>query len=140
MTLATEQIAYNIKFFREQNNWTQKELANKLLLSRSVVAKWESNATMPDITTLLKLSNVFNVTLDHLVGNYSFQNDLLKEFKRIYSSTSKSFDVEVVELIEYLMTHPNFKNYIYRLKNLPLKRQQSIHKLFHQLIEQYEQT
>lgn len=134
-----DQIAYNVKFFREQNEWTQKVLAEKLVLSRSVVAKWESNVVMPDISSLIKLSNVFDVTLDHLVGKHSFRDDLLKDFKRIYTSKSQTFDEEVVGLIEYLMTHPSFKDQIYRLQNLPIKRQLSIHKLFSNLIDQYEQ-
>src|SRR5690625_1835014 len=101
-----EQIPYNIKFFREQNKWTQKELAEQLKVSRSVIAKWENNNVTPDISSLLKLCNIFDTTLDHLVGNHSFQKDLLKDFKRIYSSKSKPFDEEVVELVEYIMTFP----------------------------------
>src|SRR5690625_37346 len=84
-----DQISHNIKFFREQNKWTQKELAEQLKVSRSVIAKWENNHVIPDISSLLKLSTIFNISLDHLVGNYSFREDLLKDFKRIYSSKSK---------------------------------------------------
>lgn len=134
-----EQIPYNIKFFREQNKWTQKELAEQLKVSRSVIAKWENNNVTPDIFSLLKLCNIFNITLDHLVGNHSFKKDLLKEFKRIYSSKSKDFDEEIVELIEYIMTYPTLKNEIYRLKNLSVKKQLSIHKLLSDMIDQYEQ-
>lgn len=134
-----EQISHNIKFFREQNKWTQKELAEHLKVSRSVVAKWENNNVTPDIISLLKLCTIFDISLDHLVGNYSFKEDLLKDFKRIYSSKSKSFDEEVVELVEYIMTYPTFKNEIYRLKRLSVKKQLSIHKLLSSLIDQYEQ-
>lgn len=134
-----DQISHNIKFFREQNKWTQKELAEQLKVSRSVIAKWENNHVIPDISSLLKLSTIFNISLDHLVGNYSFREDLLKDFKRIYSSKSKPFDEEVVELVEYIMTYPKFKNEIYRLKDLSVKKQLSIHKLLANLIDQYEQ-
>ena len=134
-----DQISHNIRFFREQNKWTQKELAEQLKVSRSVIAKWENNHVIPDISSLLKLSTIFNISLDHLVGNYSFREDLLKDFKRIYSSKSKPFDEEVVELVEYIMTYPKFKNEIYRLKDLSVKKQLSIHKLLSNLIDQYEQ-
>lgn len=63
-----EQIAHNIKFFRDQQEWTQMELAEKLMVSRSVIAKWENYTTTPDISSLMKLSNVFHITLDQLVG------------------------------------------------------------------------
>jgi len=134
-----EQIPYNIKFFREQNKWTQKELAEQLKVSRSVIAKWENNNVTPDISSLLKLCSIFDTSLDHLVGNYSFREDLLKEFKRIYSSKSKPFDEEIVELVEYIMTYPTLKNEIYRLKKLSIKKQLSIHKLLADMIDQYEQ-
>src|SRR5699024_7412320 len=108
------------------------------MLSRSVIAKWENNTAVPDVDSLIKLSRVFNVSLDHLVGNYSFQNDLLKEFKRIYSSEAKDFDEDVVELVEYLMTYPEFKNQVYRLKRLSIKKQLSLHNLITQLLNEYE--
>lgn len=133
-----EIISYNIKFFREHNNWTQQELAEKLTISRSVITKWENNLALPDIASLLKLSEIFDTTLDHIAGNHSFRTDLLKDFKRIYASESIPFDEEVVDIVEYLMTHPDFKEEIYRLKALPIKKQQSIHTLLANLIDQYE--
>lgn len=133
-----EQIAHNIKFFREKNEWTQRELAEKLSISRSVIAKWENNVVAPDISSLMKLSNIFDVSLDLIVGTYSFREDLLKDFKRIYKSNSRSFDEEAVELVEYLMAHPSFKDQIFRLQKLSIKKQLSIHKLFSNVIDQYE--
>lgn len=138
MTINLDKIAHNIIFFRKQNNWTQQDLAKKLKVSRSVVAKWENNLVTPDVSSLLKLCQIFNITLDHMVGNFSFRDDLLKEFKRIYSSKSKSFEEDVVELVEYLMTYPKFKKDIYRLKQLSVKKQTSIHQLLSDLIDQYE--
>ncbi|WP_106494582.1 helix-turn-helix domain-containing protein [Lentibacillus sp. Marseille-P4043] len=133
-----EQIAYNIKFLREQNEWTQKELAEKLSTSRSVIAKWENNVVTPDVPSLIELSMVFDVTIDHIVGNYTLREDLLKDFKRVYSSKARPFDVEVMELVEYLMMHPLLKEQIYQLKKLPMKKQKSLHLLFATMIEEYE--
>ncbi|MFU0788810.1 helix-turn-helix domain-containing protein [Cerasibacillus sp. JNUCC 74] len=135
----SEKIAYNIKFLREQHGWTQKELAEKLLLSRSVIAKWENHTVTPDITSLIKLSDIFKISLDHLVGNYSFQEDLMREFKRIYGSSPAAFDKEVVELVEYIMTYPEFKERIFQLKQLSIKKQRSIHRLLGDIIYQYKQ-
>lgn len=133
-----EQIAYNIKFFREKHGWTQEMLAEKILSSRSTIAKWENKVTLPDIESLIKLSDVFNVTLDSLVGTESGQHNLLKDFKRIYSSKIQPFDEEIIELAGYLMRFPKFKEQIYRLKKLPIQKQLSIHHLIGEIISQYE--
>ena len=138
MTISLEKIAFNISFFRKQNNWTQQELADKLKISRSVIAKWENNIVTPDISSLLKLCEIFNIRLDHIVGSNFFHDDLLKEFKRTYSSYPKSFDDDVIELLEYLMTNPEFKKAIFRLKALSIKKQKSIHQLLTNIINQYE--
>lgn len=133
-----ECISNNIKLLRKKYNLTQQELANQLSVSRSVVAKWENNHVKPDISSLLKIAKTFDISLDHLAGNYSFREDLLKDFKRIYASKPQSFDEEIVELIEYIMTSPSLKEELFRLKKLPPRKQQSIHKLLADLITQYE--
>lgn len=134
-----EQISDNIKFLREQHNWTQKDLAQKLSTSRSVIAKWENYVVIPDVSSLIELSTIFNVTMDRLVGHQSLSEDLLKEFKQIYGSDNRSFDAEAMEIVEYAMQHPDYKTQINRLKQLPLKKQKSLHFLFSNLIQEYEQ-
>lgn len=48
---------------------SQEQLAERLSVSRSAVAKWESDNGMPDIENLKALSKVLNVSIDELVGN-----------------------------------------------------------------------
>ncbi len=137
--MSFELIAYNIKFLREQKNWTQQTLADQLMISRSTVAKWESSQLTPDIHSLIKLSTVFEITLDQLVGNTLQQENLLLDFKRMYHSKAVDFEDEAVALVEYIMKFPDFKEQINRLSKLPIKKQVSIHKLIENMIDQYEQ-
>lgn len=60
-----------IKYLRKQKGWTQDDLARELNISRSAIAGWEapSKANFPDMDTLLKLSNIFNVSVDYLLGS-----------------------------------------------------------------------
>lgn len=133
-----EQIAENIKFLRQQREWTQHELSLKLNISRSVITKWENHTLTPDISSLLELSNVFDVSLDNLVGNHSVHKELLKEFKRIYESKSKPFDEDVMELVEYLMVHPDVKYQLYRVKSMSRKKQQTIFSMLKNIIDDIE--
>ncbi|MBQ8632142.1 MAG: helix-turn-helix transcriptional regulator [Lachnospiraceae bacterium] len=54
---------------RKNLGMSQEQLAEALLVSRSAVAKWESDNGMPDIENLKALSKVLNVSIDELVGN-----------------------------------------------------------------------
>ena len=56
-----------LQLFRKSKGMTQEELAEKLDVSRQAVAKWESGQVYPDISNLIQISNLFNVTVDYLV-------------------------------------------------------------------------
>lgn len=56
-----------LQLIRKNKGLTQEELAGKLDVSRQAVAKWESGYVYPDISNLIKISELFNVTVDYLV-------------------------------------------------------------------------
>lgn len=58
----------NIKNVREKNKETQKDLANYLFISFQSVSKWENGETTPDIYTLVKIAQHYNVSLNYLLG------------------------------------------------------------------------
>ena len=53
---------------RTGRGMSQDTLASALDVSRQSVSKWENNAAVPELDKLIKLSEVFGVTLDELVG------------------------------------------------------------------------
>ena len=56
-----------LQLIRRNKGFTQEELAGKLEVSRQAVAKWESGQVYPDISNLIQISKLFNVTVDYLV-------------------------------------------------------------------------
>ena len=52
---------------RKNKGMTQDALAEKLNVSRQAVAKWESGQAYPDISNLIQISDLMNVTVDYLV-------------------------------------------------------------------------
>lgn len=52
---------------RKANHLSQEELANRLNVSRHDISKWESGNVMPDINNLLRLSEIFNVSIDYIL-------------------------------------------------------------------------
>ena len=52
---------------RMEHNLSQEDLAAALGVSRQSISKWETNASTPELDKLVKLSEVFGVSLDELV-------------------------------------------------------------------------
>lgn len=65
-------IAANIKELRTQAGLTQAELGEKIAYSDKTVSKWENGSSVPDITALCALAEVFNVAIDDLVKEDAF--------------------------------------------------------------------
>lgn len=56
-----------LQLIRKNEGFTQEALAEKLAVSRQAVAKWEYGRAYPDISNLIQISSLFNVTIDYLV-------------------------------------------------------------------------
>ncbi len=57
-----------LKSARQQAGFSQQELAEKLCVSRSAVAKWETDKGMPDIDNLKAIAQLLNVSVDYLLS------------------------------------------------------------------------
>ena len=61
-------IANNIRFFRKANILTQEELSKQLGGSKNLVSNYENGKNVPDIFKMWELADIFDITLDELVG------------------------------------------------------------------------
>lgn len=66
------EIGENIKALRKMHGMTQGGLALILGGKKSLVSNYENGYSTPDIYTLIKLVDVFDVSLDELVGRKCF--------------------------------------------------------------------
>lgn len=56
-----------ISEYRKLKKMTQEELASKLNVSSQAVSKWENDLSIPDLPTLIELSDLFGTSLDELI-------------------------------------------------------------------------
>lgn len=61
------QLGENIYKYRTEMGLSQGALADALEVSRQSVSKWENNSSVPELDKLMKMSKLFNITLDELV-------------------------------------------------------------------------
>ena len=97
------EIGNKIKQYRIRCNLTQEALAERLNISSQSVSKWENGITMPDITLLPDLSEIFGVTIDELF-------DLSTEQKLVRIEGKLDIDEEIL--------NSEFREMEYYLKGL----------------------
>ncbi len=71
---------------RKEKGWTQTELADKLNVTNQAVSKWETGDSYPETSQLLKLSELFDISIDDLLKGHYPQNKENKEITNINSS------------------------------------------------------
>lgn len=93
----------NIQFLRKQQKITQEQLAERMLVSRQTISKWESDEVVPELNKLIDLSDMFHCKLDAMI------RETLTAHKEIYSEvtikTIKSF-----RMGRYVMITPQPEN------------------------------
>lgn len=75
---------------RREHNLTQNDIADRLNISAQAVSKWENDLTSPDIDTLLKLADIFDITVDELLGK--------KKKETLYVPTEERKDINKLML------------------------------------------
>ena len=58
-----------LKTLREKHNLTQEELAERVLVTRQAVSRWETGETQPNTETLKLLSREYDVSINTLLGS-----------------------------------------------------------------------
>ena len=81
------ELSEQLKKYRKQKNLTQRELALKLNVSDKTISSWETGRTYPDISLLINLSSILEISLDEfLKGDFETVEKIDKDLKlkRVY--------------------------------------------------------
>lgn len=119
----------NIRELRELKGYTQQDLANKLNVSRSKVAMWETNKRDPGTDDLRELADIFDVTIDYLLGKSTDPKlsrkdelDIAKEIAKINKSLENTnelmFHGEILDEETRELLKKSLENTIYFSKIL----------------------
>lgn len=76
-------IGDKLKSIRTQRNMTQEQVCEVLEVSRQTISNWENSRSYPDIISIIKLSDLYDISLD----------DLLKEDKAMVSHMKESMNI-----------------------------------------------
>lgn len=76
-------IGSNIKALREARGWSKAELGRRVKRTRATVWDWENGLKNPGTESLIRLAQVFGVTLDQLVFSPAQRKELQEAFRDI---------------------------------------------------------
>ena len=68
---------------RTQHNLSQGDLANELNVSRQSISKWENGNSTPDLEKIVKLAEIFNVSLDELIKNEEKEETIINTHEQL---------------------------------------------------------
>lgn len=65
-----------LRALRNDRSWTQADLASKINVSPKTIGAWERGTREPPIETITKLSDIFDVSADYLLGKTTQKNTI----------------------------------------------------------------
>jgi transcriptional regulator with XRE-family HTH domain len=95
-------IGTKISVLRKQQGWSQTALAEKIKCSRATLINYESNKNIPSIDIAIQLTEVFNISLDYLIGKgkyMDYSNDIIKRIEGIQTLDEQT-QVELFNIID----------------------------------------
>lgn len=140
-TMSIHKLASNIKYYRTNLNWTQQQLADKLKISRSVVAKWENGDVLPDLPAIIKLSHIFHQSIDSLLGLNKHADQLLSDFQQFYQTNAEdqqAIDETFLDLISFFIKNPQYRDQLIQISKMPIKHQKAIQRMIATMINEID--
>ena len=92
-------IGKQLKSLRNEKNYTQSDLAKKLHLTPKAISFYENDQREPDIATLYKIAEIFNVSIDYLNGKSKTRLTEGQDYITInvYGSIPAGIPIEAIE-------------------------------------------
>ncbi len=112
-------LAENLRYLRKERALTQEQLAEALGVTVGAVYKWENGRSVPEISMLMQLADLFETSLDALVG-FEVQNSGASALdERIYDlQIQKKYKEAIIEAEKSLLRYPNHFQIVLRAGSL----------------------
>ena len=85
--------------FRKEKGWSQEDFAEKLDVSRQAISRWENGSALPDAQNILRISKLFNVSVDCLL-NDDYEGE--RDFSAIDTAAEEAVSLVQKKKIPYL--------------------------------------
>lgn len=97
------EIGKKLKEARMAAGLTQEQVAEEIFVSRQTISNWENEKSYPDIMSVIRLSDLYQVSLDQLLKGDKQMLEHLEESTNIVSSNKKLILVTTVNLFVMIL-------------------------------------
>ena len=94
-----------IRFYRMKQGLSQQMLGEMLGVSSVAVGKWERGQTQPDIPTLLKMADIFHVSIDDLCGRQTPEDAQISVMTRAFGRMTVEEQQKFLDVGRVLFAH-----------------------------------
>ena len=99
------EIQERLKEARQSIGMTQDQVAEKILVSRVTISHWESGKTLPDIVSLISLSDLYGISLDELVKGDSKMMEKVKKDVKDANDNRRLIIITTILVITVLLVY-----------------------------------
>jgi len=81
------EIGLKLKNTRVKSGFTQEQVAEKLMISRQTVSNWENEKSLPDVVSVIKMGDLYQISLDELLkGDKKMLEKIEKDIATVKSN------------------------------------------------------
>ncbi|MBR6314012.1 MAG: helix-turn-helix domain-containing protein [Clostridia bacterium] len=99
------EISERLKEMRQNAGMTQEEVAEKIMVSRVTVSHWENGKSLPDIVSLISLSDLYSISLDELVKGDSKMTEKVKKDAKEAKNNKRLIGITALLVIVVMLVY-----------------------------------
>ena len=99
------EISEKLKEARQESGMTQDQVAEKIMVSRVTVSHWENGKSLPDIVSLISLSDLYGISLDELVKGDSKMTEKVKKDAKDANNNKKLIGITAILVTAVLLVY-----------------------------------
>ena len=99
------EISEKLKEARQKSGMTQDQIAEKIMVSRVTVSHWENGKSLPDIVSLISLSDLYGISLDELVKGDSKMTEKVKKDAKDADNNKRLIGITGILVIAVLLVY-----------------------------------
>lgn len=99
------EISERLKQARAASEMTQEQVAEQIMVSRVTLSHWENGKTLPDIASLISLSELYKISLDELLKGDPKMTEKAKKDAKDLKSNKRLFLITAIFCIVVMVTY-----------------------------------